>query len=117
MHYSEVENLPPKRQMPRFLELAFEQHDSTPAELAEKLGYARETMVVQWMKGTARVPLQHVSAISHFFSCEVSDVLAPWLAQECPDDLNILHAAKRLVGFWEFSIINVAREVYGYYDE
>lgn len=117
MHFSELESLPPQKQMPRFLKLAFQEHGSTPAELAEKLGYARDTMVVQWIKGSAKVPLQQVSAISCFFECDISHVLGPWLAQECPDDLNILHASKRLVGFWEFSVINVAREVYGYYDE
>ncbi|HPF23408.1 MAG TPA: helix-turn-helix transcriptional regulator [Hyphomonas sp.] len=117
MHFPELENLPPQKQMPRFLQLAFVKQNSTPAELAEKLGYARDTMIVQWMNGTAKVPLQQVSAISCFFECDISHVLGPWLAQECPDDLNILHAAKRLVGFWEFSVINVAREVYGYYDE
>lgn len=72
MHFLELENLPPQKQLTRFLKLAFQKQGSTPAELAEKLGYARDTMVVQWMKGTANVPLRQVSAIGQFFECEAS---------------------------------------------
>lgn len=117
MYFPQLEKLPPQKQMPRFLKLAFAKQNSTPAELAEKLGYARDTMVVHWMKGTTKVPLQQISAISHFFKCDTSDVLGFWLKQECPDDINIVHAAKRLVGFREYTLINVAREIYGYRNE
>ena len=61
MLFPELEETPPNRRMSRFLELSFEYRDSIPAELAEKLGYSRDTTVLQWMRGSAKVPLRHLS--------------------------------------------------------
>lgn len=117
MLFPELEDVPPARRMSRFLELSFEYRTSTPAELAEKLGYRKDTPVLQWMRGSAKVPLRHVSAIANFFSLDVADVLAPWLAQECPDDHQIVSVADRVISIWEYQLIFVARDVYNYYDE
>ena len=43
MLFPELEDIPPARRMSRFLELSFEYRTSTPAELAEKLGYRKDS--------------------------------------------------------------------------
>ena len=87
MLFPELEETPPNRRMSRFLELSFEYRKSTPAQLAEKLGYKRDTTVVQWMRGSAKVPLRHLSTISNFFSHDIAHVLSAWLRSGMPGRL------------------------------
>ena len=117
MLFPELEETPPNRRMSRFLQLAFEHCKSTPSELAEKLGYSRDTTVAQWVRGSNNVPLRHVSKIANFFGFDIAHVLAPWLAQECPDDPHIVSVADRVITVWEWQLIHVARDIHNHYDE
>lgn len=117
MLFPELEETPSNHRMSRFLELSFEYRTSTPAELAEKLGYKRDTTVVQWMRGSAKVPLRHLSTIANFFSHDVAHVLSAWLAQECPDDHQIVSVADRVITIWEWQLVYLARDIHNYYDE
>jgi len=117
MLFPELEETPPNRRMSRFLELSFEYRNSTPAELAEKLGYTRDATIVQWVRGSTNVPLRHVSTIAFFFGFDVADVLSAWLAQECPDDGHIVSVADRVMTVWEWQLVYVARDIYNYQDE
>ena len=83
----------------------------------EKLGYSRDTTVVQWMRGSAKVPLRHLSTIANFFSHDIAHVLSAWLAQECPDDPEIVSVADRVITIWEWQLVYVARDIHNYYDE
>jgi DNA-binding Xre family transcriptional regulator len=100
--FPELEELPPRRRMLRFLELGFQYRKSTPDELAKELGYANVSIVKQWMSGSAKVPLKQLSSIANHFDCDVADVLQCWLAQELPDDPQMMATANRILGGWEW---------------
>jgi hypothetical protein len=44
-------------------------------------------------------------------------VLSAWLAQECPDDPEIVSVADRVITIWEWQLVYVARDIHNYYDE
>lgn len=113
MLFPEIEKLPPRRRMARFLEVAFKHRRKTPEDLANHLGYSRDTMVKQWMRGSAKVPLNQISSISMFFEIDVADILPCWLAQEVPDDELMMLTAGRILGVWEMLLVHAARDVYG----
>lgn len=113
MNRSDITDLPPRDRMRAFLGGCLASDKTTPAQLAKKLGYANDRIVQQWLTGTTKVPLQQLSSISDKVNCDLSDLLAVWLAQELPDDLHMLSTARRIVGAWEFLLIDAAREIYG----
>jgi DNA-binding Xre family transcriptional regulator len=117
MLFPELEELPPRRRMLRFLELSFQHRKSTPDELAKELGYANVSIVQQWMSGSAKVPLKQLSSIADHFDCDVADVLRCWLAQELPDDTRMMATANRILDGWEWMLVVAARDVYNYYGE
>lgn len=117
MLFPELEELPPRHRMLRFLELSFEYRKSTPDELAKDLGYANVGIVKQWVSGSAKVPLKYLSKIANHFDCDVAYVLQCWLAQEVPDDPQMMATANRILDGWEWLLVVAARDVYNYYDE
>ena len=117
MLFPELEELPPRRRMLRFLELNFQHRKSTPDELAIELGYANVSIVKQWMSGSAKVPLKQLNNIANHFECDVADVLQCWLAQELPDDPHMMSVADRILNIWEWLLVATARDIYNYYDE
>lgn len=117
MLFPELEELPPKSRMPRFLELNFQYRKSTPRELAKDLGYANANIVKQWLSGSTKVPLKQLSRIADHFTCDVADVLQCWLAQECPDDPQMMLTANRILDSWEFLLVASARDIYNHDNE
>ena len=111
-----IDQSPPKQRLSFFLEaeLRGDDYDERLEKLSKTLGYANTTIVKRWVSGKAQVPLQHITAISDFFNCDISDVLPLWLSQELPDDWRLYRAGTRMLSGWEFMLVNVARDVYNY---
>jgi DNA-binding Xre family transcriptional regulator len=111
-----IDQSPAEKRLSLFLDAELSRDDDNDRleKLSTALGYTNSTIVKKWVSGKAKVPLQHVTAISDFLNCDISDVLPLWLSQELPDDWHLYSAGKRMLSVWEFMLVNVARDVYNY---
>lgn len=109
----EIQELPPQERLPVFLERQMDELCKTPNDLAEHLGYASEAVVVMWILGKAKIPIDRLTSICRFLELDVADIIPHWFAQECPEDVKLVEASKRMLSFWEMQVIYTAREVYG----
>jgi len=111
-----IDQAPPEKRLSYFLdgELSGEDYDERLEKLSKALGYTNSAIVKQWLSGKTKVPLRHITALSGFFNCDISEVLPLWLSQELPDDVHLYRAGERMLSVWEFMLVNVARDVYAH---
>jgi hypothetical protein len=111
-----IDQAPPELRMSHFLsgELSGDDYDERLEKLSTTLGYQNSNTVKQWVSRKAKVPLRHVTPLSDFFNCDISEILPLWLSQELPDDVHLYRAGQRMLSVWEFMLVNVARDVYNH---
>jgi hypothetical protein len=111
-----IDQAPPEKRLSYFLDgkLSGEDYDERLEKLSKALGYTNSAIVKQWVSGKTKVPLRHITALSGFFNCDISEVLPLWLSQELPDDVHLYRAGTRMLSVWEHMIIDVARDVYAH---
>ncbi|MBU2605329.1 MAG: hypothetical protein KKC43_05500 [Alphaproteobacteria bacterium] len=114
-----IDLAPPELRLSYFLdgELSGDDYDERLEKLSKALGYKNPNIVKQWLSGKTKVPLRHITALSDFVNCDISEVLPLWLSQELPDDWRLYSAGTRMLSVWEFMLVNVARDVYGHEKE
>jgi len=114
-----IDQAPAEKRLSLFLdaELSRDDDNNRLEKLSTALGYTNSTIVKKWVSGKAKVPLRHVTAISDFFNCDISDVLPLWLSQELPDDWRLYSAGTRMLSAWEWMLVSVARDVYSHGEE
>jgi hypothetical protein len=111
-----IDQAPPVLRLSYFLdgELCGDDYDKRLEKLSKALGYKNSNIVKQWLSGKTKVPLRHITALSGFFNCDISEVLPLWLSQELPDDVLLYCAGTRMLSVWEFLLVSAARDVYAH---
>lgn len=122
MHWDSFDTLPAEERFATYIAQALEErqgnYDEELLSLSKVLGFTRPQTVVQWIRGTAKVPIHHLVPISRYLHHDLSRTLPLWLAAEAAhcDGEEIYLVAKRCLTVWEFAVIQTCRSVYGIYD-